>query len=68
MTWLHFASLRSPLRAKMCRWAEFEGAADADVKLAEENSSSPQPDPYEQGIADVSAAEKATAPTRCGAT
>ena len=29
------------LRAKMCRWAEFEGAADADVKL-EENSSSPQ--------------------------
>jgi hypothetical protein len=42
-----FSQLEEPsLRAKMCRWAEFEDAADADVKL-EENSSSPQPDPFE---------------------
>ena len=42
-----FSRLEEPsLPAKMCRWAEFEDAADADVKL-EENSSSPQPDPYE---------------------
>ena len=39
-----FYQLEEPsLRAKMCRWAEFEDAADADVELAEENSSSPQP-------------------------
>jgi hypothetical protein len=31
----------------MCRWAEFEDVADADVKSVKENSSSPQPDPYE---------------------
>jgi hypothetical protein len=35
------------LRAKICKWAEFEDAADADVELVEENSSSPQPDPFE---------------------
>jgi Protein of unknown function (DUF3435) len=35
------------LRAKMCRWAEFEDASDAEVKLVEESSSSPQPDPFE---------------------
>ena len=43
-----FCRLEEPsLRAKMCRWAEFEDAVDADVKPVEENSSSPQPDPYE---------------------
>jgi len=42
-----FFQLEGPsLRAKMCRRAEFEDAADADVKL-EENSSSPQHEPYE---------------------
>jgi len=43
-----FCQLEEPsLRAKMCRWAEFEDVADADVKSMKENSSSPQPDPYE---------------------
>jgi hypothetical protein len=29
-----FFQFKEPsLRAKMCRWAEFEDAADADVKL-----------------------------------
>ena len=43
-----FSQLEEPsLRAKMCRWAEFENAADADVKhVEEESSSSPQPDPF----------------------
>jgi hypothetical protein len=43
-----FCQLEEPsLRAKMCRWAEFEDAADADIELVEENSSSPQPDSFE---------------------
>ena len=43
-----FSQLEEPsLRAKMCRWAEFENAADAHVKpVEEESSSSPQPDPF----------------------
>src|SRR5437763_9153188 len=46
MTWSHFVSLKSPsLRAK-CRWSEFEDAADADLKLEEERSQSPAPDPF----------------------
>jgi hypothetical protein len=42
-----FCRLEEPsLRAKICKWAEFEDAVNADVKPVEKNSSSPQPDPY----------------------
>jgi hypothetical protein len=42
-----FSQLEEPSRrAKMCRWAEFEDAADTEAKL-EENCLSPQPDPFE---------------------